>query len=136
MDPITISLPGPPHGKGRPRFAPGGRVYTDQKTQAYEQALAWQAKKEMAGKTPFEGPISVSVGAFIAIPESWSEKKKQAAIRGEIKAVCVPDADNLIKSALDGLNGIVFKDDRQVIEVMAIKKFSVQPSLVVTVRSA
>ena len=39
------------------------------------------------------------------------------------------DIDNYIKAILDALNGVYFKDDKQVVEVFASKKYSNTPSI-------
>ncbi|RLG39951.1 MAG: hypothetical protein DRO01_04855, partial [Thermoproteota archaeon] len=36
------------------------------------------------------------------------------------------DIDNILKAILDGLNGVAWKDDRQVITAMAIKSYGNQ----------
>ncbi len=131
-NPITITLPGEPRGKGRPRFG-NGRAYTDDATRAYEHALALAAKVAMVGQAPLQGPVAVTVGAYIGIPMSWSQKRQQEAIRGERRPTGKPDADNIIKT-LDSFNAIVWNDDAQIVEATVIKKYSVQPALVVTVR--
>lgn len=133
--PVTITVQGDPRGKGRPRFGHGA-VYTDKKTIAFERALAWAAKTEMAGKEPFSGPVSVTIGANMPIPLSWSRTAHQEAITGQRRPAVKPDADNIAKAVLDALNGIVFHDDKQVVEMMVMKKYGVQPSTVVTVREA
>ena len=38
-------------------------------------------------------------------------------ITGEIKPVVKPDVDNVAKSILDALNGIIYLDDKQIIEL-------------------
>ena len=35
-----------------------------------------------------------------------------------------PDIDNLLKTVLDGLNGVAFRDDAQVCEVVASKRYA------------
>ena len=37
--------------------------------------------------------------------------------------VCRPDVDNLLKSVLDGLNGIVYNDDSQIVRIEADKAY-------------
>jgi hypothetical protein len=44
-----------------------------------------------------------------------------------------PDVDNYIKAGLDSLNGIVVRDDSQIVEITARKRFSIVPKLVMTV---
>ena len=133
--PITINVPGDPRGKGRPRFGHGA-VYTDKKTVAFEQSLAWAAKLEMAGRDPFSGPVIVTIGAYMPIPLSWNRTAHLEAISGARRPSVKPDADNIAKAVLDALNGVVFHDDKQVVEMMVMKKYGVQPSTVVTVREA
>jgi Endodeoxyribonuclease RusA len=41
--------------------------------------------------------------------------------------------DNYIKAGLDSLNEIVVRDDSQVVELRARKRFSIAPKLVMTV---
>jgi Holliday junction resolvase RusA-like endonuclease len=46
---------------------------------------------------------------------------------GAIKHIKKPDTDNLLKAVLDGLNGIAWADDSQVIRVSASKEYSTEP---------
>jgi len=127
---ITITLPGEPRGKGRTI----GRMHNvlPAKTKAYQDALAWAGKAEMAGKPLFDGPLAVVVLAAMAIPPSWSKKKQQAAIRGEIYPTGVPDLDNIMK-CLDAFNGVVWRDDATVVNATISKRYSVDPCLLITV---
>lgn len=136
-DIVIVRLPGQPHGKGRPRFnTKTGAVYTDAETATYERALAMVAKGAMIGRKPFDGPVSVSIIAHLGVPFSWPKKKRAQAIGGEIKPTTGCDTDNYCKAALDGINGIVFNDDRQVVELLALKAYSSDPALIITVRRA
>lgn len=132
MTSFTFCVPGQPLAKARPRFARGFKVktYTPNTTKAYEKLLAYAAKREI--KEPFEGQISIKMCGQFKIPASWSEKQKQAAIRGE-RFPTRPDLDNVIKILMDGLNGVAYEDDGQVVKVEAIKRYGVDPCLVVTV---
>ena len=135
-DLIEIVLPGPPRGKGRPKFSTHGgvsRAYTDAGTRAYELKLAWQAKQGMRGKPPLEGPLHLSVIAYMPIPKHMSKKDKIAAERGEIVPIGKIDIDNIAKSAMDGLNGIVFHDDNQVVLASICKFYSENPRLRISV---
>ena len=38
-------------------------------------------------------------------------------LTGEIKPIVKPDVDNVAKSILDALNGIIYLDDKQIIEL-------------------
>ena len=64
---------------------------------------------------------------YIEIPQSKSKKQKEKMLAGEIKPVVKPDVDNVAKSILDALNGIVYLDDKQIIE-LDIKKIYAETS--------
>lgn len=52
-------------------------------------------------------------------------QKRIYAIKNGQELPCKkPDIDNVIKIILDALNGIAYKDDCQVVEVIAVKKYT------------
>ena len=123
-----IVVYGEPVGKGRPRVSSrSGTVYTPKKTAVYENALGWAAKRS---NTRVGGAPAVAViRAYSAPPSSWSGKKKREAVEGRLQKVTKPDIDNIIKSALDGVQGIAFDDDRQIVACIAVKAYSEEPRL-------
>ena len=44
-----------------------------------------------------------------------------------------PDLDNLIKALTDACNGIVWRDDAQIVRLMAEKRYSEQPGASISV---
>lgn len=133
-DPIKITLPGAPRGKGRPRFG-NGRTYTPDATRRYEDELRKVASEEARGRPPMEGPLSVCIEARMPIPSSWRVKDKEAAKAGDVRPTSKPDADNLMK-VIDALNDIVWRDDAQIVDARVIKIYSEHPALVIDVRRA
>lgn len=110
-------------GKGRPRLTRNGHAFTDEKTRNYEnlvKLLAMQAM-EKAGATVTDKPVKATINAYFEIPKSYTKKKVQAIINGEIKPA-KPDLDNIIK-CIDGCNKIIFKDDVQVYSITATKSY-------------
>ena len=98
---MRFEVLGRPMPKGRPRLGYRGQkayVYTPPETREYERLVGWVAKS--AGCRPVEGPVSVSLNVYA---------------RGKL------DADNIAKSILDGLNGIAYEDDDQVVELLVRK---------------
>lgn len=61
-----------------------------------------------------ESPCTLVVTAVMPIPSSWSVKRTQEALAGQIKHTVKPDWDNLGKGISDALNDIAWKDDSQV----------------------
>lgn len=132
MTPITIELLGEPKGKGRPRHTRSGVTYTPLGTRSYEAQLAWAAQVAMRGRKPLTGPLRLSVTAFIPIPRSWSGKRQRMAAAGEIRPTSRPDYDNILKT-MDALNGIVWRDDAQIIDARCVKLYDERPRLKITV---
>ena len=134
--PIVIRLAGEPEGKGRPRFARAtGRAFTPAATRAYEAALRYAAQTAMNGRPPVDGPLAVTLTAFMPVPASWSKKKQAAALDGELWPVGKPDADNLLKT-IDALNEVVWRDDKQAVIATVVKTYSARPELRIVVRLA
>lgn len=133
---VIIKLDGPPRGKGRPRFGRRGSfvaVWTDKKTMDYEERLMRAGADAAMAKDLHlrHEALSVRIEAGMPIPASWSQKKRQAAISGDLTPTGKPDFDNIAKICGDALNKIVWKDDSQII-VCAFRKFyAAEPALTV-----
>ena len=124
---IRILVPGVPVGKGRPRMTRTGHAYTPEKTRVYEDRIALYGHQAMGGKPPLKGYLTIQVEAVFPVPESWSKKKKKMALDGKLFPGR-PDIDNILK-AIDGLNGIVWKDDAQICALSARKVYGEIPGL-------
>jgi Holliday junction resolvase RusA-like endonuclease len=132
---VIIVLPGPPKGKGRPRFSRKlGIAYTPTETRNYEGMLRDCAVNAMDGRPPIKGPVCLTVVSYFPIAPSWSKKKQTKAANGLIFPTVRPDVDNIVKMT-DALNGIVWDDDRQVISCEVFKRFSRSPRLHIDVTS-
>lgn len=133
---VYFVVTGNPVGKGRPRATSRGgfvRMYTDAKTLGFEAAVADEARIAMSNFELFDTPMQLQLSAYYPIPKSWSKKKRQLAIDGEIYPQVKPDLDNVMKAVLDALNGVVYADDSQVINLVATKRYSTDPRVEVYV---
>jgi Holliday junction resolvase RusA-like endonuclease len=138
-DPVTVSLAGDPQGKGRARaFRRGNFIghYTPEKTRSYEGMIRTAAMDEMAGRVPMDVPVKIELTAIFAIPASYSRKKRDAALAGELKPAKKPDADNIVKAWTDAMNGVVFRDDALIVQGSFTKVYGPAAMVVVTVRAA
>ena len=108
----------------RPRVSRWSTYYPKKYTRFKKEMEALTGELDT---TPCENLVCVSLEFMIKIPKSWSKKKRLA---GE-NTYCNnnSDVDNYIKAILDSLNGVYFMDDRQVVEVFAIKKYSNEPRI-------
>jgi len=133
---IEFEVPGQPVGKGRPRIGKVGahaRMFTPAKTASYEGMVALAAHRAMSGAALIEGPCTVRMRIECQIPASWSAKKQRSAAAGEIFPTTKPDVDNVVKAIFDAINGVVWKDDVQVVDLALTKRYSLAPGVLVTV---
>ncbi|APG11414.1 hypothetical protein BKD09_24070 [Bradyrhizobium japonicum] len=133
---VTIKLPGAPQGKGRARaFLRGDRIghYTPQKTRSYESLIFGAAVDAMHDRPPFDEPVLFTLSATFPVPASWSERKRQRALAGEIKPAKKPDLDNVAKAWNDALNGVVYRDDALIVVMFLDKRYGPQAQVVCTV---
>ncbi len=100
---ITFTIPGHPVPKQRPRLGYKGRrayIYTPEETRRYEE------KVHLLAKAATDGPLKVPV--VVRLKVYLGPRKRKG-----------PDLDNIVKSILDGMNGAIFEDDRQVYQIYA-----------------
>ena len=128
----VIRVPGVPVAKARPRVTRGGHVYTPGKTIQHEHLIAMIARTKME---PIQGAVGLRVTFFMPIPVSWSKAKRESAIKGDILPITRPDGDNMLKTVLDGLNGIAYRDDCQVVRFEVSKFYGKDPSTLISIES-
>jgi Holliday junction resolvase RusA-like endonuclease len=63
------------------------------------------------------------------IPKSLSKRKHAQALIGGLRPITRPDCSNLLKNAEDGLNGIVYRDDNQIVELQVSKVYGDKPQM-------
>lgn len=156
---IEFFVPGAPVGKGRPRAARRGAgvvMFTPEKTAGYEALVAATASNAMRAENSIRwgemygfglasamrvgdgkllaGPLEAVLEMRIPIPASWSKAHKAAALAGTELPTSKPDIDNVAKAILDACNGVVFRDDAQVVMLAATKAFSDEPGVRVVIR--
>ena len=128
-----FSIPGEPTGKARPRVY-GKHAVTPEKTVLYENLVKMMAQESMAfGGRMLEGPLRIEVECLYSIPVSASKKKQREMAEGRIRPTKSPDADNCLKVVADALNGIMYKDDSQIVEALVTKNYDKSCRVIVTV---
>lgn len=123
---VTFFVPGVPVAKGRPRFA-NGHTYTPAKTKAAETniLLCYMAVEDRP-TAPWEGPVTVAIGATFPWPKTTPKWKLQ--YDGSVPHTGRPDADNLLKT-IDALNGVAWRDDSQCYYVTVKKRYGTVPGV-------
>lgn len=136
MTGVSFTVPGEPIGKGRPRAttrAGHAALYTPKKTANYESLIAHAAHQAMAGAAPVEFACQVQLSITVGVPTSWSKKKQAAALAGQVLPTKKPDTDNVVKAVFDGMNGVVWRDDVQAVDLFVRKRYGVAPCVFVRV---
>ena len=127
---VHFIVKGEPKGKSRPRFG-NGRVYTPSKTTQYETLVGLSYRNSARGYK-FTSPVRVTVRAYHKPPKK-SKKVVEDMLNGRILPTKRPDADNVAKIVLDGLNNVAWDDDTQVVDMMVTKRYSEDPMVAVTI---
>lgn len=131
--PLTVVLLGVPTPFARMRLGRGHHfVPPHQRNAAAALRLAAEQAMRECGAVMFDEPVRMELLAEFPIPQSWSKKKRNAAILG-LHSPGKPDIDNVYKLAADALTSVVYRDDCLVTELRARKIYGVQPKLVVTI---
>jgi Holliday junction resolvase RusA-like endonuclease len=136
--PLRIVIPGAPTAKGRPRITTIGgrpRAFTPAKTRNYESFIQAAGYAAMAGAAPVDQALAVTVTAYIAMPHSMPKKHREAALSGDYRPTTRPDVDNYAKT-LDGLNGVVWRDDSLISDLIVRKRYAAVPRLEIVVEAA
>jgi len=116
MTTISLTIPGQPIAKGRPRVTTRGgkpRAITPERTRIYERTVAIVAAQH--GQWRMNGPVRVSIEAVFERPKR---------LKGEYRIVHDkrPDLDNVVKAVLDGLAAHL--DDANVYALNASKVYA------------
>ena len=133
---LTFHIHTIPVPKGRPKFSKIGgfvRTYTPKKTQDFETEVREAAKQAMT-REPLETPLAVYLYFRLPIPQSYSKKRTTACLTGSEKPTKKPDLDNLAKSVLDALNGVIYLDDSQIVSLHMTKVYSQYPGIDLLIR--
>jgi crossover junction endodeoxyribonuclease RusA len=96
---VTLTIPGRPKPKGRPRFTKAGRAYTPETTRRAETNVIDLFELACPLWEPTVEDVRLTVHAFFQYGR-------------------VADLDNIAKLVSDALNGYAYEDDRQVRQLL------------------
>lgn len=129
---VSFTIPGKAQAKQRPKFNRfSGRAYTPKQTISFENWVkdCYFRSVSSIDNKPTDKPLKVAITMYVEIPQSKSKKQKEKMLTGEIKPIVKPDVDNVAKSILDALNGIIYLDDKQVVDLRVRKQYAEVPSV-------
>ena len=85
------------------------------KTKSWQSEVTVMAQAHAPAEGPWDGPVQLSVNFLMPRPKTLAKK-----VQHHIKK---PDLDKLLRLIKDALKGVIYKDDSQVVEVWASKKY-------------
>lgn len=91
------------------------------------------AATAMRGFAPFVGPLSATFSISVAIPKSFTRQQRDLIDNGKLYPTSKPDIDNVVKLLCDAMNGIVYGDDKQIVDLWVTKIYEDSPSTTVMI---
>lgn len=123
---FILEFPLDPVAKGRPRFSrKSGVAYTPEKTRAAEAELRWMMNKQW-NRPILECALVVDVAFFFRRPKSV--KRLHPTVK--------PDLSNIFKTVEDAGNGILWRDDSQIISASISKYYAGESKIVLQIVKA
>jgi Holliday junction resolvase RusA-like endonuclease len=136
---ISFEVPGEPisQGSGRPIRAGNGRLHViadNPRLQPWRDAVTWHARQALDGRPPLEGAVAVELAFTFPRPRGHYGRRGLRPSAPASHAVR-PDLDKLCRAVLDALVGAgMVRDDAQVAELHATKRYGERPGLIVVLR--
>lgn len=123
-----LELDGAPNAQERPRIGKCGFCNPNSKAKA---AFRAKIKEGISDNPIFKEwqPVAVEIKFHMRRPNThFKSKDRLKALKAitPFAHVSCPDIDNLAKFVLDGMNGLVHHDDKQVVKLVVHKLFDLE----------
>ena len=124
-NPINVFVPGVPKPLKRPRFS-RGRVFDPSKQDKIEFLRMFAQFCPDLVPAPKDTALRISLSFYFPRPKAHFRTGRYAHLLKDSappywNMIKTPDVDNLVKFVLDALNGNLYVDDKQVVELEARK---------------
>jgi len=134
---VKFFIPGPPAGKGRPRFGRhDGEVvtYTPEKTSTYEEKVQLCYLQQVGRRRfPDNAYLEMHIVSRHPVPKSETKVRRALMLSNQLLPAKKPDIDNIVKIIQDALNGLAYKDDKQFVGLHVMKVYSDTPGIEVLI---
>lgn len=119
---LEFSLEVEPKAKKRPKVY---RWSTVNPSEEDEQILAGEMRAHPeCPEEPYAGQIRLQLKFYMNPPKSTPQWKLPYMDEGYLRPNKSPDLDNYVKLVLDALNGILWEDDRYIVETNSAKFYT------------
>jgi crossover junction endodeoxyribonuclease RusA len=122
---IVAGVPAPQGSKTRTKW---GVREDNPATRPWRTAVTWEATAAMQGRDPLTGPVLLHVTFHFPRPRSHYGTGRNADRLKESSPsfhATKPDADKLLRAIGDAITGVVVRDDCQLAQVVAVKRYGV-----------
>ncbi len=141
--PIAYSISFSVEGKARPKARPQSssrhgflRHYTPRATTNYEDAIRKAAVSALNGRSPFDGPVSMSVIVRRRPPSRVPKATREQMLAGHLRPTIRPDLDNILKAVADAMNKAIIRDDADIVDLVGAKRYAVDDGIDVIIERA
>lgn len=119
---VSVEIPLVPVAAVRPKVTKWNTYYPGAYGKYLPEARQWLDNQW--SDNPIEGPLRARLRFILPRPKShYRTGRNSHLVKDGAPGYPHQDVDNFIKGALDVLNGVVYRDDTQVVEVTAIKEY-------------
>ena len=101
---------------------------------AYQQTIQAKCKEAWRNRPLIETAVEIHLEFVRSYPNNLPKKEASRERRLKEALVRKPDLDNLCKAAIDGIKGIILKDDTVVTRLSAEKRFGPEAHTVITIK--
>ena len=100
---------------------------------AYQETIQAKCLEVWRNKPLIETAVAIHLVFIRSYPKNLPKKEASRERRLREALVRKPDLDNMVKAAIDGVKGIIIKDDTVVTQLSAEKRFGPEPMTMITV---
>ncbi len=101
---------------------------------AYQQTIQAKCLETWRNQPLIETAVEIHLEFVRSYPNNLPKKEASREKRLKEALVRKPDLDNLCKAAIDGIKGIILKDDTVVTRLSAEKRFGPEAHTVITIK--
>ena len=101
---------------------------------AYQATIQVACKQEWGNKPLIETAVEIHLEFVRSYPNNLPKREASRERRLKEALVRKPDLDNIVKAAIDGIKGIILKDDTVVTKLSAEKRFGPEPMTVIKIK--
>ena len=121
----------------RPRasfYGGHAHIYQPKENVQYQNLVSMAYKEATDMYYTRDKALNIEIHAYFKYPSAITPLQKEMARNGLYACLKHKDLDNIAKNILDGLNGIAYDDDKQIVDLHITKSYDDQERVEVVIR--